>query len=30
MIDANGLPLAHVHGQPANAVAFSDMEMSTE
>ena len=28
MIDANGLALAHVYGQPPNAVAFSDKRLT--
>jgi hypothetical protein len=28
VIDANGLPLAHVYGQPPDAIAFSDKRLT--
>jgi hypothetical protein len=30
VIDADGLPLAHVYGQPPNAVAFSDKRLTDD
>jgi hypothetical protein len=30
VIDANGLPLAHVYGQPPDAVAFSDKRLTDD
>ena len=30
MVDANGLALAHVYGQPPDAVAFSDKRLTDD
>ena len=30
MVDTNGLPLAHVYGQPPDAVAFSDKRLTDD